>query len=501
MSVIPLIIKSNSCMGIYEENNPINFSNNFPESIRLYDDSDQSDYQIALQSIIVDANFSNVPNDIARLNSHFQIYNGNTYDENLSPLSSFKIDNQLYTLDNLIFELDSKISMSSLIEDGGVNVKITNVKDFLKIEVKYCTLLIHVNVCDWLGIIKSEVLTTSGEYAIYEHETSIVSGKNLLGNALIPKLIKVKLSQITTFNFFDHKDLAILATSEIASNGLIYYIATTKEYFRLNTIRLEELTVELTDENNFPLLLVKGQPTIIQLIVKKMNNKSFIVRINSEESKNTFSDNVRENFRTQIWHLTDLTYEKWQVALTSIHFPNSIDISCTLAKEEFWIEFISIGEIPVNKKITFEDDNIYDILSLKECINRKVKIAIGDSKFVFSIFDGKARIQFYNPMVVRLSPLFSYVIGRDITNLNQLNIKAARELTFPKKIDLQRCKPNVIFLHCDFISPLIVGDKYMRVLKMIPFSHGKYECKHLDFINVMSNNLSSIQIQLMDASG
>ncbi len=494
MSACNIILTSSSSQNMFKENKAANFTNKFSSCVNF----DQDRCKIALQSIIIDANFSNVPNSVARLDSHFIIYSGNTYNETSAPLSSFRIDPQFYTLENLVFELGNKASLSLADGENNPNVKFSITYNVMQIKIQFCTLLIHTNVCEWLGIPKSEQLTNSGEYVIYEHDRIIMNKKNILGNAIVPRKIKVKLNQISGFG---DKDLAILSLDDRLDNNQLYHTATRKEYFPLNTNRLEEATITLTDENNWPLLLVEGKPTIAQLIIKRMTHQSFMVRVNSEESKVLFPDNERENFRAQLSHPTDLTFEKWEVALTSINFPPTIDINCTLAKEDFWLEFKSVNNVPVSKKITFENENIYDAASLKECINRKVKHAVGDLLFVFNVVDKKANIRFHKPMVVRFSPLFSYVIGKDITMLNELNIREARELTFPKRIDLERCKPNTIFLQCDFVSPIIVGDKYLPVLKMIPFNSGKYESKHLDFMKVTTNNLSTIKMQLVDQSG
>lgn len=130
-----------------------------------------------------------------------------------------------------------------------------------------------------------------------------------------------------------------------------------------------------------------------------------------------------------------------------------------------------------------------------------MKKAIGETLLVFDIVDDKACFRLYKGMKIRMSPLFSYIIGKDITIFNEINAKYPLYITYEKKIDLDRCKPNVLFLQCDFISPTIIGDKYARILKMIPFADGKYECKHLDFLNVAANDLSTVNMILTDESG
>jgi hypothetical protein len=496
MHSIPLILTSSSSSDIYVNNTSAQFTNIFPDCISV----DNSKCKIALQSIVFDANFSNVPNEVAHISNQFMILCDTYANEEKSSylLHYFNIENQFYTVENLLLELDSKIPILPTDNSGNApSIKLSIENGLITFDIQYCTLLICAPVCEWLGIDKSNTSVSDGEYVMYEHDTQLVCKNSSLTEALFPKLIKIQLQQISG----PDKDLAILSFEKTSLNKPLYHTVIRKEYFALNTDIFEAATIALVDQNNLPLLLLRGQPTVVQLIIKEMKFPSFMIRINSEEHKEMFPDNERENFRSQIAHVTDLSYEKWEVALTSIHFPPTIDIKCALEKEEFWIEFVTIDGVATNKKIVFHDDDIYDTTSLKECINSKVKQAIGEVVFVFDFFENKAKLFFYKPMVVRFSSLFSYVIGRDITSANELNIKTARQLTFVKNIDLERCKPNVIFLHCDFISPSIVGNEYRRVLKMIPFTNRKYECKHLDFMNVMTNDLSTIHIQLMDASG
>jgi hypothetical protein len=502
MERFSVIISSDICRDLYSTNNNSQFKNKLPQSL-IFEDENNS-WKIALQSIFIDASFSNVPQDVANVDKHILIYTRNDFTAKKQPSGVITIENNLYTIQDLVFELESKKPLFPPENNVTPEVVFSVRNSLLMIETKYCFLLVHKNLCRWLGItIERSRVPIQGyeDYIFFYSGESIPNTKKELDKTIFPKLIKVKADEISRGIPDNKKDIAIFSYEESKNNNKFFYIPIKKEYFNVNNRILEELTITLVDENDIPLRLVKGRPTIIQFILKKMNSNSFIVRFNSSESKQMYPENRRGNFEMQLPNTVDLIYQQWNVAMTSLYIPADIAINHALTKENFWIEFVSVENKSINEKIYFDDVIIEDSKTLIECINRKTKAVIGDATFVCESIDNKARIKFFKPMVVRFSNMLNYVIGRDITIHDEIIIRRASSISFTKEIDVTRCRSNIIFVHCNFISPTIIGNNFANVLKIVPFKKGKYECKHLDYINVASNNLSSIQIQLLDIEG
>ena len=81
--------------------------------------------------------------------------------------------------------------------------------------------------------------------------------------------------------------------------------------------------------------------------------------------------------------------------------------------------------------------------------------------------------------------------------------------TYFGQLDIQRLHPQLIFLYCNFITPLMIGSTFGQLLQMIPYYTSyelkskvmKYEAQHLDFIPLALNDPTTLQFELRDAAG
>jgi hypothetical protein len=522
MTSFNIILKSNASSDIFCDNNASDFTNVFPRNIKLND----SKWKIALQSISLGTNFTNVPANILSLEiPHLLIWTGSSYQDGKPPAWNLKIENQFYTMSSLAEYLTRKSPLFFVKEADGTIPWIKyhigkNDANFLFIDKEFCTIGIHPNLCEWIGIKRPQTEVTTFDYSlgeifspykdfiIFHKEKSISSSKKELGTANIPKLIKVELPDLKTHlnGQSYHSHLSLIPYQHKPHDPIFYKVVKRKEYFNLKNSNLSSLSVRLTDENNKVLEIFSEQPTLLHIIAKKMPLTSFILRLNSSDSDDIFQDNSCSNFRIQLEKPIDLSKAHWEVALTSIIFPSQIDMKDMLTKENFWIEFISCNSWDVNRRVYFDKENIRDLKTLKEAINRKAKevLAIyGDPIFVFDYsFDKKSVIRCFKPITFTMSNLLNYVIGRDNLKDNAVIVEQPKSIISSREVNLERCKPNTIFLHSDFISPTIVGDKYEKIIKMIPMNNANsFECQHLDFLNVTTNNLSVIQFRMTDERG
>ncbi len=239
-----------------------------------------------------------------------------------------------------------------------------------------------------------------------------------------------------------------------------------------------------------------------------MSSPSFIIRVNAHEGNQIFPANTQSNFQVQLCHPIDLTIDKWEVALSSIHFPMGVDISGAFNKEDFWIYIHSYDGNNINHPIFVEREQISDERSLLDAINKKARVMLGNNDILFSMNEDKrCTLTLRKPMSLKFSDLFCHVLGKDIMRVNQVTAEKPQQIVFPNKVNLDRCKPNVMLLYCNFITPSIIGDQYAKILKLIPITekpsstYTTYDCEHLDFFPLSTNFLSMLDFQLQDSSG
>jgi len=329
-------------------------------------------------------------------------------------------------------------------------------------------------------------------------------------NASKPKIIKIRILEISDIlgGSGYHQDIACIAFNNNPDNSAFYHVVKKKEYFPLRSTNLQSLTVQLTDEKNRELSLLSGQPTFVHVKLKRMSSPSFIIRVNAHEGNQIFPANTQSNFQVQLCHPIDLTIDKWEVALSSIHFPMGVDISGAFSKEDFWIYIHSYDGNNINHPIFVEREQISDERSLLDAINKKARVMLGNNDILFSMNEDKrCTLTLRKPMSLKFSDLFCHVLGKDIMRVNQVTAEKPQQIVFPNKVNLDRCKPNVMLLYCNFITPSIIGDQYAKILKLIPITekpsstYTTYDCEHLDFFPLSTNFLSMLDFQLQDSSG
>jgi len=523
MASFHIILTSQSSSELFSENNPNRFTTVFPRRIKLID----SKWKIALQSLCIGTNFSNVPKDILTSGvPNILIWLRDDYEESKPPSYKISIENKFFSLEHLAKHLQEK---TNKLEEGHIIPSVSyelrrdrEDKQYLDIRRNFCTIGIEKHFCEWIGIdeplveISAAVNSQANIFSIYrkdyfifsEDMAIISSSKRNLGEAIEPKMIKIEISDLSkTLTGCGYSQYLSIIPYENKLQETFHHVVKRKEYFGLKSSELESLSIRLVDENNSTISILGEDQSFLHLIVKKMRHPSFMMRLSSSDCKNLFPENTRSNFRLQLAEELDFTRGQWEVALTSMKFNSTIDFDDVITKDNFWIEFVTINGWDVNTRISFDTETITDLKSFRDIINRKIEDVLpkqfGEKVFTLDYtFDKKASLNINRPMRFKLSNLFSYVIGMDSRKNEEIVINNPGKIYSTREVNLGRGKPNVIFLHCDFISPTIVGDKYMKVLKMLPLHNSKsFECEHLDFMNITANNLSTIQIQLTDEKG
>ena len=534
MNEFYVLVNSEASKDIYVNNTSTSFVNVMPHNIQL-----NEKWQVALQSVCVETSFyTNVPKEVNKTNKHF-IH----CDDNSIPLFITTIPDKIYTVQSMLDFLHTSF-FANIVRRTRIITSIIHREDMItfRIQLTRGQLRINEDVCKWLNIDTEgyEVVEDVGadyyfeeivnpniyervRVVLFQPEQHQRNGINIDFNLrtfpnLIPSMIKVKLDEMkqSLSSSGNHKDLAIAQFKAPQDYVSFYHEVIKKEYFPLNSNLLQTLSVKLTDEDNDELRIRYRHPTFIKLKFKSMSGSAFILRVSSRDSNNIYPENTAANFRTQLPKLMSLTGQNWQVALSSIIYPSQILLPDYLSKQDLWIrfekqdadqgEFIFRYELNLkNERILTYEDLVYAINTNSYRIHNRYMFRIRIDRNTLLVTYSSRRI-----LRITVSPILASILGLNthqfVTNQDDDNVEIGTA-------DIKRCMPNTLSVHTDFTSPIVAGGKYCRLLKFIPIlqdlqatdgsvmSTVSYESHHMDFVNLSTTELQSLQFQLRDGVG
>jgi hypothetical protein len=521
MKEFVLTAVSNAYPTIYSDNSPSNFINPLPRPLKLVDE-----WFVALEMLAFDNNLSNLPKSVAdSSNAHIILYE-KPPSANTEPLLQLSFENNFYEGPKAIHTLLKKCIPQELTKY--INSSLRNKK--LAISVNGCSCYINETLCHWLKINVTQNSTVYLRGESYREFNCTKKSQLLLAEATtygnVPSFIKVHLGEMraslsgTGF----HHELAIVPYQTPQGKYPRYFHEVNfKEFFKVDySNSLEKVSIKLTDESGTELNLSScGQSTFVKLKFKKMPSKSsFIVRLASDNSKEIFAENNASRFRIQLSQMLQLDGDNWEVALSSIHYSPNLSSKHYLKHSNFWIELIvePENELTVGSNITlyFETDDISNAETLKNVLNERIERWCGPNIIqVESDGAGMLRFNIKQRMRLTMSPMFALVVGDLRPRAGQKNYVTTiydypSTLTFPSPVDTNRCLPHNIMLWCDFITPIIMGGGYFKILKLIPLegitetsaiTYKTYETRHLEYIDVDTDRLQVMEFELQDSNG
>lgn len=524
-----VLLNSEASKDVCVNNSSTCFTNMMPHDLRLEDN-----WQVALQSVCVETSFANnVPKEIRKTDKHFIFCNALKY-----PNRKVTIPENNYTTETMIQYLHEKCFM-----DVPRNIMSTKVVQHeqgsrLIITLKWGSLLINQDVCRWLNIdttgreehaltyidwyLNMEPMDANERVKFFVFEANNIYNEaeiifNLAIPTGLPKIIKVKLGEMkqSLSSSGHHQDLAIVQFKKPENYVCFYHEVMQKEYFPLNSTLLQALSITITDEDNDELNVISHQPTFVKLKFKKMISSAFILRLSSADSNNIYPDNTATNFRIQLPRLLSLHGPNWQVALSSIIYPSQISIVDYLSQQDLWMTFehLNGGVWIFRHRINLSNHRIATYEDIQNTINANAPI-VPAGGFVFRIaINRRTKIANYSSrrrMRITLSPTLASILGSStlqfIANNNDDNVPIG-------VTDIKRCMPNSLSVYTDFTSPTVVGGKFSRLLKFIPILQDlqatdgsvlpsvTYESHHMDFVNLPTTELQSLQFEVKDGTG
>jgi hypothetical protein len=485
------------------DNSPCRFTNSLPKEIYCK----KCEYQIAVQSLYLDLNFGNIPLTVLSVSDHIVVLNSSDLES--EPVSVINIAQCRYTLFDFIKELNSQSTQSVVFNSysrSGVG--------YLMMRVFRKFILMHSTVSAFLGFTGENIIFKNQTYIsldITKEARAIRGTSPFPEKPTVPKVIKIKLGEmkqsLSVKEF--HRDLAIIVDENIKYEDHFFHVVKRKEYFDIIDENISSLSVLLTDENNCQLNLKDGQPSILKLKLRKKSMNSFILRISSLDCRDIYQNNSSAQFMVQLPQPFP-QQKMWEVALSSIYYPSRMDLTPILRDEDFWID---VGAVNIMTKdilgltrITFS--HLTDV-SAEAIINAMhLKISTLDL-FTIREDDGVYNIHFRTNAIIVLSPLMAYCLGRPMLGKKKyrgIEGKVGESIVLGK-FNLDRLYPSVMFLHCNFVSPSIIGNTFAQVLKIIPYKSDneeelvQHDVEHLDFFLVSMNDQYLLTFEMKDARG
>ena len=499
-------VASNASTNLYPENTRAAFKNELPQSL------DVTGYKITLQSISLDNNYGNIPNSVLGTRNHFLLFLGNTHSlPNPTPIAICDITD--YAMLAATFVVAVNKSLLDVKTRGRIRVTLTPDKR-LEITMRDAVLLVHKEVNKMFNFNSTETFVYNRmEYTklnSYGGSKKFISQNEFPQHAITPSIIKVQLQQMCQ-NVSDVslvQDLAIISVKPKTTYPF-HNVCKRKEYFNLNCTRLSTVNIKLVDGDNWPLHLAGGQPTILKLQLKKFTMQSSVLRLSSLESQDVFSDNSNSSFRIKLQQ--PIVNSSWDVALSSIYLPSKVNITSVLTADNFYIEFSKTG-------IAFERVTLHDITDLTpggfitHC-TAKVLEALGSNVIVLSLDENNGiNLQCTIGLAINISGMLGYLLHRTSSPYAQRNIPVqclrASKTRYLGQLDFSKLHPHTVFVHCNFVTPIIMGNTFAQVLQVVPYSDVseqdsvmKYEAPHLEFLPMTMNDRSTLRFEMRNSSG
>lgn len=335
---------------------------------------------------------------------------------------------------------------------------------------------------------------------------SIVIDNNF-GVGESPQLIKVNLSCLS------EQTVAIIANGN--NKVPLQIVLRRKEYFRLNTSLLNKISVILTDENNLPLSITGGNPTLLHLKIRKMN-ADLILRISSENSTNLFVNNSQNEFKVLLQSANLDSRKQYEMAVSSAFLPPSINLKKIFKnKEEFWMTFNTTNDYL--HYITFEE--IDKPTLFKMFAQMRSRIIEEEYENVLTVevdeVDGNEVLVMEASEIIhiRFSPRLAFLLNltpihpmKHETNVFKITMNNENRRLLVT-LNLTRCIPQALFLFSDNIIPNMINSGFEKNLKILLYAENKNkryvrcDIQHLDFVSFTFSEPFILDFKLCDCYG
>lgn len=498
-----MYLKSNASTDLYPENKLTAFKNQLPRILHV------EGYKIALQTLYLDNKYGNIPNSILGTTGHFLLFSHGL------PPTVCNITN--HTMSSAAFVSAVKSGLVGAEKSKRFEIGMIKENKIVHITLRRSYLLIHPQVNKYFDF-NGELVKHNGlDYIKLDSRRSngsYMSNMDFPTKPARPSLIRVQLHEMRQ-NLSGLKlvqDLAIIKAHPRVQYP-IHSVCKRKEYFNLNCTSLSTLSVRLVDEDNYPLQLSSGQATLLKVQLKKFPMKSSVLRLSSLESADIFPDNTNSSFRIKLSH--PLQVENWDVALSSIYLPAQTDLGRSLTAENFYIEIQKLDEFESIEvvRLPLHDLQHFTTEGFVKYLQWKMAITFEEDAVPFQVDVDEGKMYFLfndDDITVTLSGMLAYLLNSAASPQEPVStIGRNRVRLLIGTPNFKKLHPHVVLVHCNFITPIVVGNEFGETLKMVPYYDSdsddatimKYEAEHLDFQPLSMNDPSMLHFEMRNAVG
>lgn len=510
---VSALLTSNSSLDHFPDNTLSAFTNVLPTRISLGGDTHR--IYACVDSLFLDANFTNVPKTFRSCLPHFAVVTEHGFIEG-------NIPQDYYTPEKIGVFISQKMF-------GGIDRIRFEVTPELTLRFAGAgtTLLIHPFIAKYFEVdaYRGEAHSLAGTaYHTYKLTDQWVTGDmpfSLQTNA--PRYLRLVMDGVDN-NYGTRSCANTLAVIPLRrrerrrrrwlrANQSFFVNIVRSEYIRLSGGLISSVSLKLVDEAGDQISLAKGQPTVVKMRFNSAAGNDFIFRISSQDL-NAIGGN--SDFRIDL--PTPLLLNpvgKWKVALSSIHFPSKF--ACLGMVERLESVIFRAGENAV--PIYLGEEDFSDPQELLRSLNAgllaaEVSIRMQQQKEEghLQILFGLGTIDTYLEFSAKTAFLLGLTDEYAANAAYTLKCVPGGAFVASQEIDFQRLTPKAMLLYVDVIDPQIVGSQYARVLKMIPtqtMMDGEtfrglvqtYECRRLEFAAISQSHIHSIHFKLVQLDG
>ena len=518
----PLILSSNACTSIYPNNTRATFTNKLPSNFSLR----KTDWEVCLQSVSFENSFGNIPPELLAIRNHIVAINTNNLQHRRIVKFSFETDDVFRTKAQLAqLIVDSFVRQGVLVSSkyvAGSGTAIFTFHDF--------DFWMEMRTARWLGLRYGEgldVATSDGhQYVYWYHGNEAILVLPDPKVKFYPSEIRIHLKELEPFidrNGYSTNIATVPYAGKMLANSgeyLFHHATKETEFYDLDTDTTPLFNVELRDQNDNPLNLTTGQPTVVVLTLRQKMGKSFMATVDSRQSSHLYPDNTNSSFRVVLPGQMQLSGE-WELAVSSCQLPQKISLIAKM-DSSYSMRVIFLNEVPFT--ITFSNTELAQVYNKHDFVTHvtsKLLVEAGASfgrygtlhltysekqdLFYLGSSWTRTAVSISNPLARLLGANIS---PRDTKPFNLLIIGGSPVAIGQPQLHL--LIPQAIFMYTDISTPIIVGDSYAPILKVIPYKFKPetienrvylYTPEVLGFVKVSKSHFAEIFIRLMDISG
>lgn len=352
----------------------------------------------------------------------------------------------------------------------------------------------------------------------FNSKYDVLTGESKLWYYIFPEIIKVQCEQVKEqiHNSSLEKNLAVVCP--VFKSDATYYCMNFEHdnFYPLSQTSLDKIKITIKDIDDNIVQFLPGPATFVRLKFKKMNfPKFFNVRLSDNKSK----------FKCKLAQPLYLD-NKWKVALTSISFPTEFlplplepserKVTCYRGKKHPWTVYELPNIVYTNNdhligllNQTFEDSDIS--LSL---VNGKLLIT---AKTLPEQDGDVYQVMFSSPIAEimgferEIDPGDNTATGVKIWEHDGICVvqwsKSVEVSPFLYNMDINRLKPEYLMVYANIIDHNIVGNKMVKLLRIVPLSKHKentydtIEFSKPEYHSLESTYFDSVDIEIRDHAG